>query len=1126
MPLRSSLAACAALAAAVLGGPALAQGVTTAGLNGFVTDVAGEPIPGANVVAVHEPSGTRYGTSARAGGAFVLPNLRVGGPYTVTASFIGYQPAVERDVSLSLGQTLQVTFELAEDAVLLDGVTVQGEADEVLSGDRTGASTFIDPAEVALLPTVSRSTRDLTRVDPRSDGNFSFAGRNWLYNNVTLDGSYFNNAFGLDDPSPGGQAGAEPVPYDAVEQVQVSVAPFDVRESGFTGASINQVTKSGTNAFEATAYVFGRNQDLVGNTVSGNPVVADPDLSFAQVGAAAGGPIVRDKLFFYVNGELSRRDDPGTTFVADRDGTVAFGESRVRASDLEAISARLATYGYDTGGFDDYTRATDNNKLLVKLNWNIDDANELSLRYNYLDAYRDLTVNPAAISFANAGRGPNEQSLPFENSGYRINNELNSFALEVNSRFGVASNRLFASYSRFRDFREPNSAPFPTIEIVEDGITYTTAGHEPFSIRNILDQDVVQVTNNLTTIVGQHVVTGGANFEYFSFFNSFNLFRHGLFQLPYFLDFEGDGVPNGSTFFGVDQFLDVTDPDLPLCGPGTDLGAEAGLSCRVDLNGMVTPDDLAFKGETIDVGQIGAYVQDEWLVSPQLSLTLGVRVDVPFYVTDPVENPFSTGLPALDEDDQPETVDQSDLAGAAPLFSPRFGFNYALSEARNTQFRGGTGIFTGRVPFVWIGNVVSNPGANPNLPGAVPYDEVPEELRTSDEATLQRSFDLNAMSDDFRFPQVWTTNLALDQKLGATTVLTLEGIFGKDVNSVYIRNADLRAPTATLADGRPFFGDLAPIDADDPDSDRTFVGGSQELTPNGGAGIYVIDNSSEGYNLSLTAQLRTSVGNALDLSGAYAYTQAENLFSTTEIASVLFGSNPVQGDPNRPALAPAEFGQPHRFIGTALFRQEWGAGAATNVGLFATVAKGNQFLYAGGNRYSFTYSGDVNGDGSGGNDLIYIPRSPSEINLVDVVDASGTVVRSAADQYAALDAFIEQDDYLSANRGQIAERFGAINPWYSNVDLRVLQDLSFLVGERTNTVQLSLDIQNVANLLSSDWGVRRVANPAATSPLTLVRFGADGEPLFTFTGPSETYVDDPSEFSRWRAQVGLRYRFN
>ncbi|MGI9174742.1 MAG: carboxypeptidase regulatory-like domain-containing protein [Rhodothermales bacterium] len=323
-------------------GAARAQGVTTASMNGFVTDEAGEPLPGANVVAVHEPSGTTYGAATRSGGAYTIPNMRVGGPYTVTASYVSFEAQTETDVSLSLGQTLRLDFALAEDALELEGIEVTAEEDEVLNADRTGAATYVDPAEIAQLPSISRSTRDLTRLDPRSDGNFSFAGRNWLYNNVTLDGSYFNNPFGLDDPAPGGQAGAEPVPYNAIEQVQVSLAPFDVRDGGFTGASINQVTKSGTNQFRGTLYTFYRDENLIGNTVSGNTVVANPELTFNQVGFSVGGPIVEDKLFFFVNGELSRRDDPGANFAPDTDDTVAFGESRVQASDLEAIRSRLA----------------------------------------------------------------------------------------------------------------------------------------------------------------------------------------------------------------------------------------------------------------------------------------------------------------------------------------------------------------------------------------------------------------------------------------------------------------------------------------------------------------------------------------------------------------------------------------------------------------------------------------------------------------------------------------------------------------------------------------------------------------------------------------------------------------
>ena len=1122
-----------ACAAFLITGTARAQGVTTASLSGFVADETGAPLVGANVVAVHEPSKTSYGATTRAGGAYTIANMRVGGPYTIVCfvtSRARFKPQALTGVTLSLGQALQLDFTLVPATGELEGVMVAAKEDEVFNADRTGAVTYVDPTEVARLPSITRSTRDLTRLDPRSDGNFSFAGRNWLYNNVTLDGSYFNNPFGLDDPAPGGQAGAEPVPYDAIEQVQVSLAPFDVREGGFTGASINQVTKSGTNELKATLYTFYRDENLIGNTVRGNAVVANPELAFNQVGFSAGGPIIRDRLFFFVNGERSRRDDPGTHFTPDTDGTIAFGETRVRASDLAVISDRLAeAYDYETGAFDGYIHETNNDKLLVKLGWILNANNDLQFRWNYLDASRDLPVNPAAISFAGTGRGPNESSLPFQNAGYRVNNKLNSFALELNSRSTRFANRFFASYNRFRDFREPFSEPFPTVEIAEGGITYTTAGHEPFSIHNNLDQDVLQLTNNVTSFLGRHVVTAGANFEYFSFFNSFNLFRHGVFQLPYLQDFEGDQIPNGSTFPSVDEFLRVTDPGLPLCGATGDGGdvyllAHAGeqddsgtytdQACRVDLRGMVTPTSAPFKGENIRVGQLAFYVQDKVLASPRFNLTLGLRIDLPIYFTDPVANPFSTGLTALDEDDQPETVNQAALPSAKPLWSPRVGFNWDVRGDRATQFRGGTGLFTGRVPFVWIGNVVSNPGNNPNLYPNIPAEQVPEGQETGDNAVLQTSFDLNAMDEGFAFPQVWTTDLALDQQLPGGLLGTFEVIYGKDVNAVYMRNADLRAPTNTLEDGRPFYGTLG-ADPNNPEHPyRVVQPGSMELNPDGGAGIYVLDNTSEGYNLNATAQLRMVFPGSLDASLAYSYTRAENQLNTTEIASVLWQENPVQGDPNRPRLGYAQFGQPHRFLATLTYRRAWSPNAATSIGLFATAAQGNQFIYSGGNRYSFIYSGDVNGDGSAANDLVYIPANESEINLADPSD------------WPALNAFIEQDDYLRAHRGQIAERFGAINPWYTNVDVRLLQDLSFLVGGRRNTLQLSLDIQNVANLLNSGWSVRKVASPAATSPLTLVGFDAAGEPVFDFTGPRQTYVDDPSEFSRWRAQFGIRYLFN
>src|SRR5688572_20091370 len=465
---------------------ARAQGVTTGNLAGIVTDSGGIPVANANVVAVHVPSGTQYRAITRGSGAYTLPNVRVGGPYRVTAAFLGFQPGTRENVFAALGETQRVDFRLARAVAQLGPVQVTARADEAAT--RTGAATFIDPLQVATLPSVKRSTRDLIRIDPRNDGNFSFAGRNWLFNNISLDGSYFNNSFGLDDPAPGGQTNAEPVPFDAVEQVQVSIAPFDVRQGGFTGANVNTVTKSGTNQFRGSAYTYLRNDAFIGNEVSGQKVIANPSLRYNQSGASFSGPIIRDKLFFFINGEIERTEDPGSNFVARRGaltGSLPLGVSRVRADTMDLIRARLLQeYGYETGPYEGYINETNNDKLLAKIDWNVAQASTFTLRYNYLDAHRDLPPHPFVLSFANTGRGPNSSSLPFRNAGYQINNQLHSFAGELNSRTNRLANRFFLSYNRFRDFRKPFSADFPTIEIGEAGVTYTTAGHEPFSIHN------------------------------------------------------------------------------------------------------------------------------------------------------------------------------------------------------------------------------------------------------------------------------------------------------------------------------------------------------------------------------------------------------------------------------------------------------------------------------------------------------------------------------------------------------------------------------------------------------------------------------------------------------------------
>ncbi|HSD31174.1 MAG TPA: carboxypeptidase regulatory-like domain-containing protein [Gemmatimonadales bacterium] len=1063
------------------------QGVTTSAIDGFVTDQSGAPLVDAAVVATHVPSGTQYRAVVRSGGTFTIPNMRVGGPYRVTVTRLGYKPQTQENIFLSLGQSYRLDFRLEAAAIELAGVQATAEQDAVLNSGRTGAATFIDPAAVQMLPSVKRSTRDLIRIDPRNDGNFAFAGRNWLYNNISLDGSYFNNPFGLDDPAPGGQTNAEPVPFDAVEQVQVSIAPFDVRQGGFTGANINSVTKSGTNDLHVTGYTFYRNENLVGNTVSGSKVVANPDLSYVQTGASVSGPLKRDRLFFFIDAEIERTANPGSNFVASRNGSSGLGISRVDATIMDSIRNRMIQqYGYDPGPYEGYKHHTDNDKLIGKIDWNVNPGNTLSFRYNYLKAKRDLPPHPFVLSFNNTGRGPNESSLPFYKSGYAINNQLSSFALELNSRSNRFANRFFASYNRFRDFREAFSPDFPTIEIGDGGVTYTTVGHEPFSIHNILDQDVFQFTNNFSLFRGKHVFTLGANFESFSFFNSFNIFRDGVFFLPY-------QIPIGSTFSSLNDFFTATTP-----GAG-----------QKDFLGMIGTGP--YKGEDIHVGQLALYLQDEVPVTPRLNLTYGLRVDFPMYFTKPVDNPFSRGLTALDASGNPETVDQSKLPGSAGLWSPRVGFNWNAAGDRRTQVRGGTGIFTGRVPFVWLGNVISNPGANPNLFPAGPQRPTGS---PADSSTLAQSFDVNAVVPSFKWPQVWTTNLAVDHKLPWDMLGTLEVIYGKDVNAVFMRNADLVAPVRNLPapDGRPYYGGA----------------GANELNADGGAGIYVLDNTHEGHSLSITAQLRKTFASGLSTMLAYSFTDAKSNLKSTEIASVLWQNQPVQGDPNRPELSFSEFGQRNRIIGVATYAKSWSPTFRTQIGVFVEVGQGNRFSGAGGNRYSFIYSGDVNGDGQGGNDLIYIPKSQSEIQFDTLFTAAFDTI-TPQEQWDAFDAFIRQDKYLSSHRGQIAQRFGLSNPWYNNVDLRILQD--FAIGAGRHAFQLNVDVLNVGNLLNSSWGVRKVAAAAATSPLTLACtvnptcFDAGGAPHFYFTGPARTFIDDPSLLSRWQVQIGLRYLF-
>lgn len=1053
---------------------AMAQ-VTTSSIKGLILDETGEPLFGASVVAVHNPTGTKYGVASNIEGRYNLLNLRVGGPYTVTISYVGFKDKVYSDVYLTLGKTQNLDYQMSPDSEQLDAVVLTTNTSGTFGSDRTGAETSVGRREITRLPTISRSAADFTRLEPSSTGN-SFGGRNDQFNNFSLDGSVFNNPFGLDSPTPGGQSGAQPISLDAIEQIQVSLAPYDVTQSGFTGASVNAVTKSGTNEFHGTVYGFFRNESLTGSKVNGDDVL-QPDLKQNQFGFSIGGPLIKNKLFFFANFEKDQRTDLGTNGFFPNTGSGASGESNVLESDLILVDniLRQVSIGdgqlYNPGAYEGFTFGSNSTKGIVKLDWNINDKNRLAFIYNFLEASKEQPAHPTALGF----RGPGINQLQFQNVGYQINNNLNSFQLELNSDISdVISNKLQVGYTHFDDFRDPNSTPAPTITITNAGANYIIAGHEPFSIHNTLDQKVLQITNNLNYVMGDHTFTVGASFEKFQFDNSFNLGAYGA---------QGVFFPTGDIQSFRDTQANATaEADLVAFYQGLFDDAIAA-NTAANAAGAGNPGGWAL-AET-NVGQFAFYLQDEWNITEDFKLTYGIRFDKPLYfdtedkirenidrkggVFNPTDFSGGTYQPTIDYFD-PETgevvnLDSTTLPSNSILASPRLGFNWDVNGDNKTQIRGGSGVFTGRFPFVWLGNQVQ----------AVDF------------------FFYQVVDPDFKWPQVWRTNLGADHRFENGLTLTADLSYTKDINGAHVQNWGLNNPSGTLqgVDNRP-----------------TYLASDKATDEFGGAtNAYVFTNSDKGriYNATLKAQKTFKQG--FYTSFAYNYLNAKDVNSIeAEITGDAFAGNAISGNANDDVLSYSKYGDTHRFIGVGSKKFEYGNGKfATTISTF--------FEYARGGRYSYTYGGDLNGDGSNFNDLIYIPTS-DEITQMQF---------SGADQAQAFNTFIEQDDYLSENRGSYAERYGALSPWRGKWDLKVLQDYNFKVGDKTHTVQFSIDILNVGNLLNSDWGVVEVPN--SIQPIS-VSVDDNNVPTYTFDGNlTETFSADVSLLSRWQAQFGIRYIF-
>ena len=1045
---------------------------TTSNIKGVVKNATGESVPGASILAVHTPTGTKYSSISNDEGRFSILNMRVGGPYKVTVTFIGSHKEEFNDVYLELGKTFGLDVVLTDESQTLEEVKIINTNNKIFQSNKTGAETTIGRKELAALPSISRSAEDFTRLEPTASGG-SFGGRNDQYNNYSLNGAVFNNPFGLDAATPGGQTNAQPISLDAIDQIQVATAPYDVTLSGFTGASVNAVTKSGSNEFHGTAYGYFRNENMTGDKVRGEDIFV-PSLEQTQAGFSIGGPIIKDKLFFFANYEIDKRSDLGSSFVANNgDGVTGVNESRVLESDLISVYNALTNlkdasgnnFGYNPGAYQGFIHNSNSNKGIIKLDWNINDNNKLAVIYNFLDASKDKPAHPTALGY----RGPSASILQFQNAGYQINNELSSFLIELNSKISEKiSNKLQAGYTSFNDFRNPFSSPAPVINIQDGaGANYIIAGHEPFSINNTLDQKVFQITDNLTYVVGNHSFIFGGSFEKFAFKNSFNL-----------TGYENFGNPNGYAGLFFSPYFTVADFLADAAKPYATSIVAQNMQYAIDQynnKGKIPAGEIGgWKLSELNVGQVAFYAQDDWNLNDDFKLSLGLRADKPLYfnTADLIQKYMDVNAASGAVRD--ETIDYYDPATGQPvklistdlpsdkiLWSPRLGFNWNIEGDNVSQLRGGTGIFTGRIPFVWLGNQVSG----------------------ADDSFLQ------IMDPDYKWPQVWRTSLGFDHKFKRNYILTVDMSYNKDINGVHVQNWGLKTPSGTLvgADNRAIY-----LAAD-----------------KGVNNAYVMTNSDKGYAFNSSVKVQKTFDNGLYASIAYNYMISKDVNSIeAEITGDAFAFNPALGDVNKDVLANSKYGDNNRFVGVGSKKWKYGKDKwATTVSAV--------FEYAQGGRFAYTYGGDINNDGSGSNDLIYVPTS-AEIQTMNF---------SSPGQADAFDKFINQDKYLSDRRGQYAERYGALSPWRGKWDMKILQDFNFKVSsvsEKTNTIQFSIDILNLSNLLNSDWGL--VQTPVSIQPIGVSV--ASNTPTYTFNGTqTKTFAYDASLASRWQMQFGIRYIF-
>ena len=1080
---------------------------TTATLSGIVVDTKGEIANGATVLVTHEPTGYHTNVLTNNKGLFVIPNLKPGGPYTVVISFVGSQEQKFENINLSLGNNpeMNVTLKNKDDA--LEEVIIN------TTGRRTIAGLSVGRAQLNTLPTLGRSLSDFTRLTPQSNNN-SFAGTNFRYNNLTIDGAINNDAFGFSNSaggiSGGGQAGAagsgtrtNPYSLDVIQEVQVQLAPYDVKLGNFTGGSINAVTKSGTNDIHGSVYGYGRTQALVGKSVDGRKTKIGSDFHDYQYGATLSGPIVKNKAFFIINFEQTRRQEPSFYNVGDPGAAMTLAEGQ------QIVNQLKTKYGYDPGSYTGaYKIFTKSDKLFGRLDFKLDDKNSFTIRGIYTNG---------------SGNNLERSSTNFQFGSTDFTQFTKNFNItaELKTRFSSSLNNLFnVSYINVHEYRDYPGSVAPYIDIDNGRITLGT--WREASIYN-LKQQTFEVSDNVTLSKGIHKFTFGTHNEFYDltygFINSWN----GRIEYSR----------------GLNSFL--------ADNPSRVRGAFTTTSKIANNRDVIFNDPP----NPFTIGLLSAYMQDEITVNRKFKVSPGLRFDYSYVGKQPYFDPAiattNTNPHYVSANPTYTNTPFNELTGKLPsrvTVSPRLGFAYDVSGNQKVIIRGGTGIFTGRVPFAWYGYAYTLNGStygnidwnNITATQTVPLainplylkDTVTKYSALYNAGNKANTHETDIFDNNFKLPTVWRSNIAVDLKFGKGYKLTLDAMYTKTIWDVKYEQINLKDSVQYFSTG--------------PTQTPVYVGGKYNSVF---SNVYYLTNTKEGYRYNLTAQVSKSGNNrnfganhTINLNWSLAYTYGMSKDVTNGIRNSWessFNTNPAI-IPSNSALTFSNFDLRHRIVGSLASTLTWNESNATSL----------SFFYSGqsGNPYSVIYQSAPFGSGSNA-PLPYIPKSQTDINLIDKKDAGGNVIYSAAAQWTDLYNLIEGDKYLKTRKGQYAERNGLRTTWVNDLDMKLMHEFKLSKTDKSKSLQISFDVFNVLNLLNNDWGHVTFVTNLNNYTVNFLQFVKDangtspGQPLakgvtpgyiptFNFVKPTgiggHYYTLDPIN-SRWQGQLGAKFNF-